>query len=425
MIRAVPVAAQASARRGQRPLRRPGWGYRCARGLSGCASTPLMSPLTLTEDEEAFRSAVTTFAANEVAPRVKEMDATSTMDPVLIDALFANGLMGVEVDEEYGGCGASFTTMCSVIEELAKVDPAVSTCVDVHSTVVNNTIKFWASDQLKEQYLPRLVTDTMGSFCLSEPGSGSDAFALTTRAERSADGSYYTITGQKAWITNADHAGVFLVFANVDPSAGYKGITCFVVDRGSEGLEVGKKEDKLGIRASSTCAVTLTNVRVPSTHILGEVGHGYKYAIGILNEGRIGIGAQMVGLAQGCFDATMPYLFEREQFGQRIGDFQGMQMQYAEVAMEIEAARLLVYNAARMKEAGMPFIKEAAMAKLKASRVAELSSSKCIEWMGGVGFMKDFPVEKFFRDCKIGAIYEGTSNIQLMTIAKILRSQHV
>lgn len=361
------------------------------------------------------------FATEMVAPRVKEMDATSTMDPALITALFENGLMGVEVPEALGGAGASFTSMCLVIEELAKVDPAVAACVDVHSTVVNNTINFWGNDSLKERYLPRLATDTMGSFCLSEAGSGSDAFSLATRAEASADGSYYTINGQKLWITNAGHAGVFLVFANVDHNKGYKGITCFVVDRETEGLTVGHHEDKLGIRASSTCPVVLENVKVPADQILGEIGHGYKYAIGILNEGRIGIGAQMVGLAKGCFDATMPYLFERKQFGEPIGDFQAMQMQYADVAMEIEATRLLVYNAARMKEAGQPFIKEAAMAKLKASRVAELTASRCIEWLGGVGFTKDYPAEKFFRDCKIGAIYEGTSNIQLATIAKLLR----
>jgi len=379
---------------------------------------------SFTEEEDAFREAVATFAAGEIAHRVSRMDAESTMDEDLIEALFANGLMGVEVPEEHGGCGASFTTMCAVIEELAKVDPAVATLVDVHSTVVNNTIKFWASEELQARYLPRLAADTVGSFCLSEPGSGSDAFALTTRAELSADGSQYTLTGEKAWITNAAHAGVFLVFATVDAAKGYKGITCFVVDGEAAGLSVGKKEDKLGIRASATCSVTLDNVVVPATHVLGEVGEGYKYAIGILNEGRIGIGAQMVGLAQGCFDATMPYLFERRQFGTVIGDFQAMQMQYADVAMEIESARVMVYNAARMKEAGLPFIKEAAMAKLKASRVAELTASKCIEWMGGVGFMKDYPAEKYFRDCKIGAIYEGTSNIQLMTIAKSLRQKY-
>jgi short/branched chain acyl-CoA dehydrogenase len=383
---------------------------------------------SLTEDEEMLRAMVSSFANNEIAPLVSEMDRTSTMDPALISALFANGLMGVEVPVEHGGSGASFTAMCSVIEEIAKVDPAVATCVDVHSTVVNNTVAFHGSDEIKETYLPRLATDTMGSFCLSEPGSGSDAFSLKTRADVSADGSYYTLNGEKAWITNASHAGVFLVFANVDTSKGYKGITCFVVDKddiptGGK-LAVGPHEDKLGIRASATCPVVLEDVKVPANRVLGEVGQGYKYAIGILNEGRIGIGAQMVGLAQGCFDQTMPYLFERKQFGSAIGDFQGMQMQYANVAMEIESARLMVYNAARMKENGQDFIKEAAMAKLKASRVAELTASQCIEWMGGVGFMKDYPAEKFFRDCKIGAIYEGTSNVQLMTIAKMLRPKY-
>jgi len=368
-----------------------------------------------------LREMASRFAADVVAPRVKEMDASSTMDPELIAALFENGLMGVEVPEAHGGAGASFTAMCLVIEELAKVDPAVAACVDVHSTVVNNTVGFWGSEEIKAKYLPLLATEAMGSFCLSEAGSGSDAFSLTTRAVESADGSYYTLTGQKLWITNAGHAGVFLVFANVDPSKGYKGITCFVVERDSEGLTVGPHEDKLGIRASSTCPVILEGVKVPADRILGKVGEGYKYAIGILNEGRIGIGAQMVGLAQGCFDSTMPYLFERRQFGEKVGDFQAMQMQYAEVAMEIESARLLVYNAARLKEAGQPFIKEAAMAKLKASRVAELTASSCIEWLGGVGFTKDYPAEKFYRDCKIGAIYEGTSNIQLQTIAKLLR----
>jgi len=411
----------------------PALGLHAPRGLSNtnalrCGATSTTGshlPLfTFTEDEELLREMAGRFAAEVVAPRVKEMDAKSTMDAEVISALFENGLMGVELPEAYGGSGASFAAMCLVIEELAKVDPSVSACVDVHSTVVNNTISFWGSDTLKDRYLPRLASDTMGSFCLSEAGSGSDAFSLATKAQVSADGSYYTISGQKLWITNAGHAGIFLVFANVDHNMGYRGITCFVVDRETEGLSVGPHEDKLGIRASSTCPVTLDSVRVPASQILGEVGQGYKYAIGILNEGRIGIGAQMVGLARGCFDATMPYLFERKQFGEPIGNFQGMQMQYAEVAMEIEAARLLVYNATRMKEAGQPFIKEAAMAKLKASRVAELTASRCIEWLGGVGFTKDYPAEKFYRDCKIGAIYEGTSNIQLATIAKLIRPSY-
>ena len=378
----------------------------------------------LKEDEEMMADMVGQFARDVVGPKVMEMDKTSTMDPEIISALFEQGLMGIEIPEEYGGTGASFTTACLCIEEMAKVDPAVSTCIDVHNTVENNTLKFWGSEDLKAEWLPRLATEMMGSFCLSEAGSGSDAFGLATRADVSSDGSEYKINGSKLWITNAEHAGLFLCFANVDHGLGYKGITCFAVPGDAEGVEVGPHEDKLGIRASSTCPVTFNDVVVPKENILGEVGHGYKYAIGILNEGRIGIGAQMVGLAQGAFDATMPYLFERKQFGSAIGDFQGMEMQYADVAMEIQAARLLVYNAARMKEAGLPFIKEAAMAKLKASLVAEMASSKCIEWMGGVGFTKEYPAEKFFRDCKIGQIYEGTSNIQRITIAKYLKGDY-
>mmetsp|Transcript_20077 Transcript_20077/g.59846 ORF Transcript_20077/g.59846 Transcript_20077/m.59846 type:complete len:412 (+) Transcript_20077:938-2173(+) len=386
-------------------------------------SAPMQhAPLLLTEDEAMIQEAARSFAATEVAPLVRDMDRNSKMDDALIAQLFENGFMGVEADEADGGSGGSFTAMCSVIEELAKVDPAVATCVDVHGTVVANAVRFWGSDALRARWLPRLAQDTVGSFCLSEPGSGSDAFALRTRAV--ADGDGYVLSGGKAWITNAEHAGLFLVFATVDPGLGYKGITCFAVERGAQGLEVGPPEDKLGIRASSTCPVTLDGVRVAKEAVLGDVGQGYKYAIGILNEGRIGIGAQMVGLARGCFDATLPYLFERTQFGTRLGDFQAMEAQYAEVEMEIEAARLLVYNAARRKEAGLPFVAEAAMAKLKASRVAELSASRCIEWLGGVGFVKDYPAEKFFRDCKIGAIYEGTSNIQLITIAKGIKARY-
>lgn len=371
-----------------------------------------------------MKDMVRRFAEDVVAPKVSEMDRTSVMDPEVIAGLFENGLMSIEIPQEYGGVGANFTTSCLCIEELAKIDPAVSAGVDVHNTVVNNTLGFWGSDELKEELFPGLASEHFGSFCLSEATSGSDAFALKTSAKKSADGSYYTISGEKLWISNAEHAGLFLVFANADPSLGYKGITCFAVPKELGGIEVGPAEDKLGIRASSTCSVTFNDVKVPSKYILGEYGHGYKYAIGILNEGRIGIGAQMVGLAQGAFDATMPYLWERKQFGQYIGDFQGMEMQYAEVQMEIEAARMMVYNAARLKEAGLPFVMEAAMAKLKASRVAELSSSKCIEWLGGVGFTKAYMAEKFFRDSKIGAIYEGTSNIQLMTIAKFLKPKY-
>lgn len=390
----------------------------CLRALSSAPVT------VLSDEEEMFRDSVQKFAAAEIVPRVRSMDDASEMSPDVIKGLFDNGLMGVEVSEEMGGAGGSFMSACLVIEELAKVDPAVSVMVDVHNTIINNMFRFYASEQLQEEYVTKLATEMMGSFCLSEPGSGSDAFALTTRADKSADGSYYTINGNKAWITNAEWAGVFLVMANVDPSAGYKGITCFVVDRDTPGLTVGKKEDKLGIRASSTCPVTLENVKVPADRILGEIGHGYKYAIGILNEGRIGIGAQMVGLAQGAFDCTMPYLWQRKQFGTHIGDFQGMEHQYAQIAVEIDCARLLVYNAARLKEAGLPFIKEAAMAKLYTSQIAGKTSSQCIEWLGGVGFTKDHPIEKFYRDAKVGTIYEGTSNIQLSTIAKFVKEQY-
>eukprot|EP00729_Bicosta_minor_P007172 gene7171-18698_t len=371
-------------------------------GAAACAR-PAVS--LHSEDEEMLQDAARTFAQS-IQPKVAAMDKAGVMDPDLIQGLFDNGFMSIEIPEEYGG-----------------IDPAVSAGVDVHNTVVNNTLKFWASDELKEEILPGLATDHFGSFCLSEAGSGSDAFALATTATASADGSYYTIDGQKLWISNAEHAGVFIVFATVDKSAGYKGITAFAVPK-ELGVEIGLPADKLGIRASSTCPVFFDNIKVPAKYLIGEVGHGYKYAIGILNEGRIGIGAQMVGLAQGCFEQTMPYMWQRKQFGEYIGDFQGMELQYADVAMEIEAARVLVYNAARLKEAGLPFAKEAAMAKLKASRVAELSASKCIEWLGGNGFSKEYPAEKFYRDSKIGAIYEGTSNIQLTTIAKDLRRQY-
>lgn len=377
----------------------------------------------LNDEEVMFREMVSKFAQEIVAPKVREMDETMTMDPAIIKAMFDNGFMGVEILPEYGGSGASFTSACIVIEELAKVDPAVSVCCDVQNTLVNNLFRFYANEDIKQRYLPRLAADTLGCFCLSESGSGSDAFALKTRAEQNADGDY-VINGSKLWITNAGEAGIFLVMANLDPSKGYKGITCFVVERDWEGVEVGKKEDKLGIRASSTCPITFTDVRVPKENVLGEIGKGYKYAIEILNEGRIGIGAQMVGLAQGAFDATMPYLKERKQFGTAIGDFQGMQHQYAQVAVEIEAARLMVYNAARLKSNGLSFVKEAAMAKLYASQVAGKSARSCVEWMGGVGFTKDMPQEKFYRDNLIGAIYEGTSNIQLQTIAKILQKEY-
>jgi len=302
------------------------------------------------------------------------------------------------------------------------VDPAVSVMVDIHNTIVNNCFSYWASERLKEQWLPRLATDTLGAFALSEAASGSDAFALRTSAK--LDGDQYVLNGEKLWISNSKQAGVFLVMANADPSAGYKGITCFVVPAGTPGLTVGKPEDKLGIRASATCPLRLEDVRLPKEDVLGQVGHGYKYAINILNEGRIGIGAQMVGLAQGALNATLPYVHERKQFGTRVADFQGVQHQLAQAVTELHAARLVVYNAARMKEAGMPVVQEAAMAKLLSSQVAERVASRCIELLGGVGFTKDYGVEKFYRDAKIGAIYEGTSNIQLQTIAKLISADY-
>lgn len=378
---------------------------------------------SFSEDEKMLRDAVAKFSATTIQPVVAQMDRESLMTKEVLDGLFENGLMGLEMPERWGGTGASFTAAILTIEELAKVDASVSVLVDIQNTLINNMFKFWASESLQEKWGPRLCTDTIGSFCLSESGSGSDAFALKTTADKSSDGSYYTINGSKMWISNAEHAGVFLVMANVDTSAGYKGITCFVVDKNTTGLEVGRKEDKLGIRASSTCPVNFENLKVPSDCILGDIGSGYKYAIEILNEGRIGIGAQMVGLAQGTYNVAMPYLWQRKQFGKHIGDFQGMEHQYANTAVDIETARLLVYNAARLKESGQPFIKEAAMAKLHCARVAEETASKCIEWLGGIGFTKDLPCEKFYRDAKIGSIYEGTSNIQLQTIAKLLKQE--
>jgi len=368
-----------------------------------------------------LRSAAARFSADEVLPRSAAMDAASLMDPDLIRALFDAGFMGVEIPEEYGGAGSSFTAACLVIEELAKADPAVSVMVDIHNTIVNNTFSLWASEEHKRTWLPQLATEKLGAFALSEVGSGSDAFALRTSAvQEGGEGGDYVLNGEKMWISNSEQAGVFLVMANAAPERGYKGITCFVVPADSPGLSLGPAEDKLGIRASSTCPLRLDGVRIPASAVLGEFGKGYKYAIEILNEGRIGIGAQMIGLAAGALDRTMPYLHERQQFGSRVADFQGVQHQVAQLATELEAARLLVYNAARLKESGMPVVKEAAMAKLYSSQVAEKVASKCVELLGGVGFTKSFGVEKLYRDAKIGAIYEGTSNIQLNTIAKLM-----
>ncbi|PVU95812.1 hypothetical protein BB561_001583 [Smittium simulii] len=369
----------------------------------------------LTEEEGMMREAAAKFASSVVAPKVSEMDEREATDPSIVKGLFEQGFMGIETPIELGGTGASFTSAILVVEELAKIDPSISVMCDVHNTLVNTVFRQYASQELQQKYLPQLAESKVGSFCLTEAGSGSDAFALKTRAEKK-DG-YWELNGNKMWITNSGEAEIFLVFANVDPSKGYKGITCFVVEK-EMGVQVMSKEKKLGIRASSTCALNFDNIKVPAENVLGEIGKGYKIAIEILNEGRIGIAAQMLGLAQGAFDCTLPYLFQRKQFGHEIGNFQGMQHQYSQIATEIEAARLLTYNAARLKEEGMPFITEAAMAKLYASQVAERTTSKCVEWLGGVGFTRDFPAEKFYRDCKIGAIYEGTSNIQLQTIAK-------
>ncbi|KAF1325704.1 Short/branched chain specific acyl-coa dehydrogenase, partial [Globisporangium splendens] len=381
-------------------------------------------PLTmLTEEESMFKDSVAKFAADVILPKVKVMDETGDMDPAIIRGLFENGLLSVEIPAEYGGTEASFMSLCLTIEELSKVDAGVGLLCDLQNTVVNNVFLFHANEEQRQKYLPRLTTDVVGSFCLTEAGSGSDAFALRTRADVSADGSYYTLNGQKMWISNVEYADVFLIFATVDPSLGYKGITCFIVDRDTEGLDFGPPEDKLGIRASSTCAVNLTNVKVRKENIIGEVGKGYAIAIGQLNEGRIGIASQMLGIAQGAYDHAMPYLFQRQQFGRDIGSFQAMQHQYADLATDIESARLLIYNAARLKDAGLPYVKQSCMAKLTASRVAEKTASKCIEMLGGVGFTKSLLAEKYFRDSKVGSIYGGTSNIQLSTIAKVIKQE--
>lgn len=383
-------------------------------------------PLTkLSDQERMFQDSTRKFALEKVKPLVSKMDEESFLDQNVINGLFEQGFMGLEIPEKYHGTGASFMSAVIVIEELARIDPSVSVFCDVQNTLVNTLIIRLGTEQQKQEYLPKLATNTVGCFCLSEAESGSDAFNMKATARK--DGDDYVINANKLWITNSAQADVFLVFANAnpellktDPKKAYKGITLFVIPKDVEGLTVGNKEDKLGIRASSTCPVDLVDVRVPASSVLGEVGQGYKYAIECLNEGRIGIGAQMIGLAQGALDITVPYTKERQQFGRSIFDFQGMQHQISDVATKLEAARLLVYNAARLKEAGQPMIMQAAMAKYYASEVATLATSKCVEWMGGVGFIKSYGVEKFYRDCKIGCIYEGTSNIQLNTIAKLL-----
>lgn len=371
---------------------------------------------SLTEDEQIFQKTVREFAEEQVRPLSSQMDRQGSFAPGLTQKLFELGLMGIEVPARFGGSESSFFMAILAVEQISRVDPSVGVCVDVQNTLVNNAILRWADEEQKKRFLPRLASSTIGAYALSEAGSGSDAFALAARAVR--DGDSWVINGRKLWITNGGEAGIFIVMANADPTKGYKGITAFIVERDTPGFSVGKKEDKLGIRASSTCELILEDCRVPAENVLGEVGRGYKVAIETLNEGRIGIGAQMVGLAQGALEHAVAYAKERRQFGKPIGEFQAVQFQLAEMATDIEAARLLVYNAARLKDAGKPFLTEAAMAKYFSSKVAERAASKAIEILGGVGFTKDYPVEKLYRDAKIGAIYEGTSNMQLQLIGR-------
>ena len=383
----------------------------------GQETVEITPPLTvLSEDERLFQDSVREFADGRVRPLVREMDDQAKMSPALVRQLFELGVMGIEVPEAHGGAGGRFFHSVLAVEELSRVDPSVGVLVDVQNTLVINALLRWATDEMKQRFLPRLAADRVGAYALSEAGSGSDAFALTTRARE--DGDTFVLSGRKLWITNANEADVFIVFATLDPSAGYRGITAFVVERGFPGFSVGKKEDKLGIRASSTCELLLDDCRVPRTNLLGEPGKGYKVAIETLNEGRIGIGAQMIGLARGALDATIAYVRERKQFGKAIAEFQAVQHQIARAVVEVEAARLTVYNAARLRDAGRPFLTEAAICKILSSEVAERVASLAVNLFGGNGFVKEYPVEKFYRDSKIGQIYEGTSNLQLQTIAK-------
>ena len=374
--------------------------------------------VALSEDEVLFRDNIRQFAEEKIRPRVREMDEKGVFDPELIQQFFQLGLMGVEVPEEFGGGGGSFFEAILAVEETSRVDASAGVVVDVQNTLVNNALLRWTNPEQKRRYLPKTASSMVGAYALSEAGSGSDAFALQTRAQLQGDA--YVLNGRKLWITNAKEAGLFVLFATIDPAAGYKGITAFLVEKDFAGFSVGKKEDKLGIRASSTCELILEDCKVPKENVLGEAGKGYKIAIETLNEGRIGIGAQMVGVARGAWECAAKYAQERKQFGKAIADFQGVQFQLAQMATEIEAARMMVYNAARMKDAGMSFVKEAAMTKLFCSQVAERVTSLAVEIYGGYGFTKDYPVEKYWRDSKIGKIYEGTSNMQLQTIAKLV-----
>ena len=376
-----------------------------------------IQPLTvLADDERLFRESVREFADAQVRPLVREMDEQARIPRALIDRLFELGVMGIEIPEAFGGSGGRFFHSVLAVEELSRVDPSIGVLVDVQNTLVINAILRWGSDDIRRRYLPRLAGGSVGAYALSEAGSGSDAFALTTRAVES--GGEYVLSGRKLWITNANEADIFVVFATLDPAAGYRGITAFIVERGFPGFTVGKKEDKLGIRASSTCELVLEDCRVPRENVLGEAGKGYKTAIETLNEGRIGIGGQMIGLARGALDAAIRYTRERKQFGKAIAEFQAVQHQLARAAVELEAATLTVYNAARLRDAWRPFLTEAAICKIYSSEAAERIASLAVNLLGGNGFVKEYPVEKFFRDAKIGQIYEGTSNLQLQTIAK-------
>jgi alkylation response protein AidB-like acyl-CoA dehydrogenase len=372
---------------------------------------------TLSDDERLFRDSVYQFADREIRPLVREMDEHAKIADGLVSKLFRLGVMAIEIPEAFGGAGASFFHAVLAVEALSRVDPSVGVLVDVQNTLVINALLRWGTEAIKQRYLPALASDTTGAYALSEAGSGSDAFAMTTRATERENGDW-SLTGRKVFITNANEAGLFIVFATVDPSGGYRGITAFLVDRGAPGFTVGRKEEKLGIRASSTCELILEDCRVPGAQVLGQVGKGYKVAIETLNEGRIGIGAQMVGLAQGALDHTIAYTKERKQFGKAIAEFQAVQHQIARAATELEAARLMVYDAARRRDTRAPFLTQAAMCKLFASEVAERVASLAVNLFGGYGFVKDYPVEKLYRDAKIGQIYEGTSNLQLQTIAK-------
>ena len=376
-------------------------------------------PLTeLSEDEQMFRASVREFAEGEIRKRVEEMDEQGHLEPALMKQCFELGLMGIETPEEFGGAGGSFFQAILAVEELSRVDASVGVFVDVQNTLVNNAVMRWGNPEQKRKYLSQLASEKVGAYALSEAGSGSDAFAMQTRAVDRGD--HFVLNGRKLWITNGREAEIFVLFANANPDAGYRGISAFIVEKATEGFSVGKKENKLGIRASSTTELILEDCKVPKENVLGEVGRGYKVSIETLNEGRIGIGAQMIGIARGALESALAYTSERQQFGKSVNEFQGVQFQLAEMATELEAARLMVYNAARMKDAGLSFVKEAAMAKLYSSRAAERIASKAIELYGGYGYVKDYPVEKYWRDSKIGAIYEGTSNMQLQTIAKLI-----